>query len=181
MKSWKRIEPTKVTKVGWRTIVTKTFTMPDGQVQSFDTFGNEDQEFVAVIALTPKKEVIIAQQFRFGPERIYDELPGGFVDKGEKIESAAMREFLEETGYQPGHMEYLGSYHKDTYMNALWHIFLATNCKKITDQELEAEEHVEVCLISIDQLIKNGKTDKMTDATAVLMAYDRLSELKKQT
>ena len=177
MKDWQRIEPTTVTKVGWRTIVTKTFVMPDGKIQTFDTFGNEVQEFVAVIGITPEKKVVIARQFRVGPEKIYDELPGGFVDIGEEPEVAAVREFKEETGHKAGNVEYIGSYHKDTYMNALWHVFLATECLLVDDQKLEAEEHIEIQFISIEKLIENAKTDKMTDATAVLMAYDTLQKL----
>lgn len=175
---WTRTEPTTVTKVGWRTVVTKTFVMPDGETQTFDTFGNEGQEFVAVIGLTPDNKVVVVRQFRFGPEKMYEELPGGFVDKGETLEAAALREFQEETGYKPAVIEYLGGYHKDTYMNALWHVFWVTGCEKVGNQELEAEEHIEIGLISIDQLIENGKTDMMTDATAVLMAYNKLLQAK---
>lgn len=174
MNEWKRIEPTTVTKVGWRTIVTKTFIMPDGQTATFDTFGNEGQEFVTVIGLTPERKVLVARQFRFGPEKVYDELPGGFVDKGEDISVAARREFQEETGYSPNEIEFIGSYHKDTYMNAVWHVFLATGCTKTSEQDLENEEHIDVHLISIEELIKNAKTDNMTDAVAVLMAFDKL-------
>jgi ADP-ribose pyrophosphatase len=153
------------------------FVMPDGETQSFDTFGNEGQQFVIVLGITPDKEVIIARQFRFGPEKVYDELPGGFVDDGEELETAALREFQEETGYRPERIEHLGFYHKDAYMNGVWHVFFATDCVQVAEQELEAEEHIEVHLISVDQLIKNGKTDKMTDAAAVLIAYNRLENL----
>ena len=37
MKAWKRIEPTKVTKVGFRQIVTKTFEMPDGRIETINS------------------------------------------------------------------------------------------------------------------------------------------------
>lgn len=171
-----RIEPTTATKVGWRTIVTKTFVMPDGKTATFDTVHQEGQAFVAVIGLTTENEVIVARQFRCGPEKIYDELPGGFVDAGESPENAARREFQEETGYEVERMTYLGAYHKDTYMNARWHVFFATDCVKVSAQNLEAEEDIEIRLITIEQLIENGKTDRMTDATAVLMAYDSLIE-----
>jgi ADP-ribose pyrophosphatase len=179
MNIWKRIEPTVVNKVGWRTVVTKTFIMPDGKEASFDTFGPEDQHFAAVIGLTPENQVIIARQFRVGPEIVMDELPGGFVDKGESPEAAASREFQEETGYTANDLTYLGSYNKDTYMNATWHVFLAKNCAPSgRAQELENEEHVDIDLISVSRLIENAKTNRMTDAVAVLMAYDQLLELQ---
>ncbi len=174
---WKRIDPTETHKVGWRTVVTKSFVMPDGGKTTFDTFGPENQHHAAIIGLTPEKQVIVVSLFRTGPELMMDELPGGMVDPHEDIQAAAVREFTEETGYQPGAVESLGAHHKDAYMNATWHYFLATDCVRTGEQKLEAEEHIELKLIGIDQLIANAKQDRMTDAVAVLMALDRLQEL----
>lgn len=180
MKEWKRIEPTIVTKVGWRTITSKTFIMPDTKKVVFDTFHRDGQEFAAVLALTTDKKVIVAREYCSGPEMMMDDLPGGFVDEGEEPEAAARRELLEETGFVPTEMHYLGSYHKDSYMNATWHAFLALNCVKQTDQVLEDEEDIEVRLLDIAEFISNAKQDTITDHAVVLMAYDELMKLKEE-
>jgi ADP-ribose pyrophosphatase len=178
MKSWKRIEPTNVTKVGWRTITAKTFELPDGRTEQFFTMHPDGQEFVNILALTADNQVVVARQFRPGPEIVCDDLPGGFVDPGESPEQAVIRELKEETGYVPGKIRLLGSYHKDTYMNAVWYGFLATDCRKETDPVPEDTEDIEVDIISIGQLMKNAKSGKMTDQQTVLMAYDTLKEME---
>lgn len=179
MQDWKRIEPTKITKVGWRTVTSKTFIMPSGETAVFDTLHPDGQEFAAVIAITPDKEVIIAREYCTGPEMMMEDLPGGFIDVGETPEEAVKRELLEETGYVPGELQYLGTYHKDSYMNATWHAFIAFDCVKQAEQKLEQEEDVEVKTISIEQFIDNAKHDKVTDHAVVLMAYDELLKLEE--
>lgn len=181
MKPWKRVEPTKVTKVGWRTITSKTFVMPDDTKMVFDTLHGDGQKFANVIALTPDKKVIVAKQYRPGPEKMMYELPGGFVDKGEKPEDSAIRELLEETGYEAGRVVYLGEFHKDTFMNASWHTVIAYDCKKIHEQKLESEEFIDIEELPIDEFIAHAKNDEMTDHASVLLAYDELTELKEES
>ena len=132
MKLWKRIDPTTVDKIGFRTMVSKTFSMPDGNTKEFQTFNAEGLNCVAVIAVTKDYKVILAKQFRAGPEKIMDELPGGFVDPEEDIAVAAERELEEETGYRPGNMESFGYIYKSAYDNARYNYFLATNCEQIS-------------------------------------------------
>lgn len=178
---WARIqEETKVDRISYRTIVTKTFRMPDGKSAEFGTIWPEGQEFVAAIALTKENKVIIARMFRVGPEMVMDELPGGYIDAGETVLEAGARELLEETGYRAAKVEYLGKSHKDAYMNAVWHYILATECEydPTETHAQDAEEHIETVFLSIDELIANAKQDKMTDAVAVLLALDRLEDKK---
>lgn len=179
MKPWKRIEPTIVHKVGYRTIVSKTFEDNQGQRHTFDTVGAEGGGRAATIAITAEGQAIIVRQFRVGPQKILDELPGGGFGQQENPQAAAERELLEETGYRVGQMIDLGEYYHDAYTNETSHVFLATTCVKVADQQLDHEEDLEIQLISISQLIDNAKRGKMTDAVAVLKAYDQLIKMQE--
>jgi ADP-ribose pyrophosphatase len=176
---WKRIEPTIVSKVGWRTIVSKTFILPDGRVHHFQTISEENSIAAGCIAITKDKKVLVASQFRPGQEKILEEIPGGNVDQGEDPETAVKRELLEETGYVPGKIEYLGKAYRDAYYNGEHHYYLATDCvPHEKGQQSEDTEFINVKLISVDQLLKNGREGKMTDTEALFLAYDKLLKLR---
>lgn len=184
---FQRIEPTTVHEVGSRfkkVAVVKTFRSDDGQIHEFTTWGKEGTRCGAVIAITRDKQVIVSYEFRAGPERWMQELPGGNFNDGEDLGQAAMRELKEETGYVSDNVEYLGESSRDAYTNGKWHYYLATDCYLSKEgqnlDEEEVEQGLEVQFISIDQLIENARTDQMTDQVAVLMAYERLQEIKNE-
>lgn len=181
MKQYTRIEPTTIQSVGERfkrSVVIKRFRADDGTEHEFTTFHDEGKQSVAVLALTLDDKVVVSRQFRPGRNRYMDEIPGGNVEAGEcDLAVAAQRELLEESGYEVGEIKYLGKYGWDSYSNATAHYFFATGCKPAkqrTHEQIEIDQGLTTALISIEQLLKNARSDQMTDAVAVLMAYDDL-------
>lgn len=189
MKKFTRIEPTEVQIVGNRfksAVVIKHFLTDDGLEHEFTTIGPEGRQGAATVALTRDGQVVVVKQFRAGREDWCYDLPGGRMRDDEDSETGARRELLEETGYTAGIMEYLGQYSWDGCNNLKAHYYFAENCTKNSTQEnlqdqIERDQGAEPMLIEIDQLIEYAVSDKVGDATAVLMAYDRLQAYKNNT
>jgi ADPribose diphosphatase len=180
MNGWRRIGEQVVLYDGsWRRVLQRTFIMPNGQMMQAEISSSNCPESVMVIALTTEHQVIIARQFRCGPEQVFDELPGGAINPNETLEETARRELREETGYNAGELIFLGTIYKHAWMDTKSHYFLAKDCMpSSTGQKLDDNEVVEVCTISIDQLFKNGRSGKMTDTEGLFLAYEKLKAIQ---
>ncbi|WP_241499284.1 NUDIX domain-containing protein [Chromobacterium sphagni] len=66
---------------------------------------------VAILALTPQRELVLERQYRYPAGREFIEIPAGKIDSGEPPEATARRELLEETGYRAANWTYLGTAH----------------------------------------------------------------------
>lgn len=69
-------------------------------------------EAVATIGLSPQEEIILTRQYRHPVGKVIYDLPAGRLEPGEESMDGARREFEEETGYYPNHIEWLGYYNQ---------------------------------------------------------------------
>ena len=99
-------------------------------------------------------KVVVQRQYRYPIQSWQWELPGGFIDDGEKPCEAAIRELKEETGYDINELHSLGAFYPSFgSTNEKIHLFLA-ECGELGEDNLEAGELVVVEEIGIKEFQK---------------------------
>lgn len=171
--TWKKLKEEPY-KTGFRKLVKRTFQMPDNRIADFDI--KQEGPVVCILALTKDNKIILAKQFRPGPEKILLELPGGGVDAGETPEEAAKREFLEETGYS-GDFQFIGASLGSAYSTLLRYNFVATNCYRKQEQILEDNEFIEVVEMPLAEFRDHLRNGQLTDITTGYLGLDYLKLL----
>lgn len=179
---WKLLKSDYLFKDLWFTVRKDSCQRPDGKIVE-PYYVYEFPEWVTAVALTESGEFIFEKQYRHASGLTMMEIPGGCVDpEDESLYSAIARELKEETGYVFETMEYLGKTSANPSTHNNWmHFFLAKGGKKITEQELDNNEDIEVNLLTIEEvksLLKENKIFQSMHVTALFYALERLGELK---
>ncbi len=159
---------------GYLEVRTATFRYPDGALADWDLVVGRD--VVAVLAVTVAGEVVLARQFRPGPGRVCDELPGGFVDDGESPLEAAQRELREETGYA-GETELVGWLLPAATMTRRNFVAVARGCEQVAAPRPEQGEFIEVVLRPLEEFRAGLASAPLTDLGAAYLALDHLGLL----
>ena len=132
---------------------------------------------VAVVALTDDQRVVLARQFRPGPDRLLDELPGGELNDGETPLHAALRELFEETGYVGDVTVLAHTWQGANIARRQW-AACATNCRKIGQPSLDpSEEFCETVTVSLTEFRDQLRSGQLTDGWAAYVALDHLGLL----
>lgn len=108
------------------------------------------RDWVHIVPVTPDDKIVMVRQYRHGSAEVGLEVPGGIVDAGEEPAEAALRECLEETGYEARRIRSIGTSNPNPAIHShRLHAFFATEARKVSDIQKTATEQTEVELVPI--------------------------------
>lgn len=168
---WRKLDEETV-YARYRRVVSKRFEQPGGEVVEYEI--KDEDDMVAVLALTETREVVLVRQFRPGPEAVLLELPAGVVDPGADPAQTAADELLEETGYT-GRIEAAGTMLEEGYSNRKKYIFVAHGCRR--EREPEDPSLTEAVVVTLAGLRSHLRSGRMADIDAGYLALDHLGLL----
>lgn len=126
-----------------------------------------------IIPITIDGNVVMVVQSRPNTkDTVSVELPAGMVDPGEDYQTTAVREMLEETGYDAESIYELEWHYQDQGCSgAIIKTFVAEGCKFVQDVKLDEGErltYVEMSFEDILDMIKNKQINDANTKIAVL-------------
>jgi len=131
----------------------------------------------AVVPLFENGDVMLIQQFRYGPQQIFIEVPAGKLDAGEPPDITAVRELEEEVGLQCNSLIYLGhQYPAIGFSDEILHNFLAVDLNIVSDHT-DNDEFLEPLRVPLDQALEwvyDGTIKDAKSIIALVMAHKYL-------
>ncbi|HEX5316516.1 MAG TPA: NUDIX hydrolase [Candidatus Kapabacteria bacterium] len=130
-------------------------------------------DWVNTIAITEQQEVVLIEQFRHGSDRIELEIPSGIIDEDENPADAAIRELLEESGYErtdKSEFKKIGEVIPNpAFIRNKCYTYLLTNVRLTGDTSFDENENIRVRLIprrEVERLITTGEIQHSLIITA---------------
>ena len=140
--------------------------------EAYDFYILESADWVNVIPLTPRNEVVLIRQYRHGLVEATLEIPGGIVEETDSPEHAASRELIEETGYKESEMHLLGSVHPNpAFLTNRCYTFVAKGVSLVKEQEQDEKEDIEVVVRPLEQIPALIRGREITHALVLAAFY----------
>ena len=137
MKDWELVEEDYIIHLDWLRVKRKKYRLPHGDAVG-DFFILEYTDWVNILPVTEKDEVVLIRQYRPGLNRVLWELPAGCAEGNESPLEAAKRELFEETGFRGTSWTQLGCFSPNPGThNNLCYSYLACGVKRVSDQSLD--------------------------------------------
>jgi len=182
---WEEVSTEHIVQDEWIDFRKTAYRFPDGKIfEPFYTYSRRD--YVVIVASDEDGKYLCVRQFRQGIKEVTTEFPAGGIERadgkqyGDRVPTssedalaAAKRELSEETGYESDEWTHLITIPSNaTIADNLAHIYLARNCKKMSGQNLDEMEFLNVEKYSadeIEQMISEGNFKQAMHVMAWLM------------
>ncbi len=139
---------------------------------------------VCIFAVTNDNKILLVIQPRVVLKNntgINIEVPAGYVEIGEDPIKAGLRELQEETGFTSNNIIKIDSYHTSIgFSNEITELLIATNCRKISNQQLDNDEVIIVEEVSLEEFEYLLKENYILDINTKMGYYRYLDYLKKE-
>jgi ADP-ribose pyrophosphatase len=123
---------------------------------------------VAILPLIDAEHVCLLRNHRFIVDEVLWEIPAGTLEAGEAVETAAVRELAEETGYQAKHWrKLLEFYPSPGILSERTHLFVASELTAGAMRP-EADEQLEPCIVAWTQALAWMRDGTIRDAKTLL-------------
>ena len=185
---WKAVNVDHVCQDKWIDFRRCDYKLPNGEVIG-PVYNYSKHSFSLVVATDEKGQFICVRQYRHGIDEITTEFPAGAIEYLEKSDvpyitfdniiatedeafEAAKRELQEETGYVSDNWKHLMTLPANaTLSNSRVHIYCATNCRKVSGQELDETEFLYVKLLDEEELLRRINGGDFKQSLHVLAYY----------
>lgn len=145
--------------------------MFDGTTQTFEMLKRPNT--IEVIA-TQGNKIFLSKQSQPNKHDFYS-LFGGRAEKGEEPLATAKRELLEESGLTSDDWELLKIYEPVHKIEWQIYVYIARNCKKVAEPNLDAGEKIETVTCTFDEFLQIVDSDNYW-GTAVALDLLRLQQ-----
>ena len=153
--------------------------LPDGNVIP-DFYTVTIPDAALIVAITKDQRILLKREYRIACQSDVIECPAGMVEKGEQPLETAKRELLEETGFVSDHWIYLGpTWESTSKLTNRMHLFLAKGAVKTGSQHLDANEHLSVLAVSLEEavdMVMNGTIHANSTVHLILRAAKLLEK-----
>ncbi|MEM7755257.1 MAG: NUDIX hydrolase [Planctomycetota bacterium] len=175
---WKPSDRRELARTRVITVYEQRFDCVDHPERSGDFTVIDCVDWVNVVAITPKGELVLIEQFRYGTAANTLEIPGGMVDPGEDPAAAGVRELLEETGYAggPGRVISVMDANPAILTNRV-HTVLVERAVRTAEPSLDEHEQIEVKIVALSAvpgMIARGEISHTVVVSGLFRALDEL-------
>ena len=184
---WEEVSCEHIVNDEWIDFRKSRYRFPDGrEFEPYYSYSRRD--YVVIVATDEEGNYICVRQYRHGIKRVTTEFCAGGIERTDGKEygnrqdaestedalAAAKRELMEETGYESNDWKFLLTVPSNATMADNYaYIYVAKNCRKVSGQNLDETEVLNVHLYNraqIDEMIASGEFPQANHILALLLA-----------